>query len=153
MLVHDGVAHLLRVLAHVRKTRLAVCQRVLDAVPHQPIDLVLHVVGQHRLAQRHIVERQRAGCREREHDAEDRRKIFGHFGPVEQQIFVNEAARADVPLPYVTLQTVGPTLQAFGTQEQKDFFLPRILSGDLHFAIGYTEPGAGTHVLVEIPLQ
>jgi alkylation response protein AidB-like acyl-CoA dehydrogenase len=66
------------------------------------------------------------------------------FGPVEQQIFVNEAARADVPLPYVTLQTVGPTLQAFGTQEQKDFFLPRILSGDLHFAIGYTEPEAGT---------
>ncbi|MDT7782694.1 MAG: 3-oxo-4-pregnene-20-carboxyl-CoA dehydrogenase beta subunit [Pseudonocardiales bacterium] len=66
------------------------------------------------------------------------------FGPVEQQIFVNEAARADVPLPYVTLQTVGPTLQAFGTQEQKDFFLPRILSGDLHFAIGYTEPDAGT---------
>jgi alkylation response protein AidB-like acyl-CoA dehydrogenase len=66
------------------------------------------------------------------------------FGPVEQQIFVNEAARADVPLPYVTLQTVGPTLQAFGTQEQKDFFLPRILSGELHFAIGYTEPDAGT---------
>jgi len=66
------------------------------------------------------------------------------FGPVEQQIFVNEAARADVPLPYVTLQTVGPTLQAFGTQEQKDFFLPRILAGDLHFAIGYTEPDAGT---------
>jgi alkylation response protein AidB-like acyl-CoA dehydrogenase len=66
------------------------------------------------------------------------------FGPVEQQIFVNEAARADVPLPYVTLQTVGPTLQAFGTQEQKDFFLPRILKGDIHFAIGYTEPDAGT---------
>ncbi|SES23485.1 hypothetical protein SAMN05216188_12766 [Lentzea xinjiangensis] len=66
------------------------------------------------------------------------------FGPVEQQIFVNEAARADVPLPYVTLQTVGPTLQRFGTQEQKDFFLPRILKGDLHFAIGYTEPDAGT---------
>jgi len=69
----------------------------------------------------------------------------GHgFGPVEQQIFVNEAARADVPLPYVTLQTVGPTLQAFGTTAQKDFFLPRILAGEIHFAIGYTEPEAGT---------
>jgi 3-oxo-4-pregnene-20-carboxyl-CoA dehydrogenase beta subunit len=66
------------------------------------------------------------------------------FGPVEQQIFVNEAARADVPLPYVTLQTVGPTLQAFGTAEQKSFFLPRILAGEVHFAIGYTEPEAGT---------
>ncbi|MGH3881126.1 MAG: acyl-CoA dehydrogenase family protein [Actinophytocola sp.] len=66
------------------------------------------------------------------------------FGPLEQQIFVNEAARADVPLPYVTLQTVGPTLQEFGTDEQKSFFLPRILAGELHFAIGYTEPEAGT---------
>lgn len=66
------------------------------------------------------------------------------LGQVEQQIFVNEAARADVPLPAVTLQTVGPTLQAHGTQRQKDFFLPRILAGEVHFAIGYTEPEAGT---------
>jgi alkylation response protein AidB-like acyl-CoA dehydrogenase len=66
------------------------------------------------------------------------------FGQLEQQIFVNEAARRDVPLPYVTLQTVGPVLQEYGTREQKDFFLPRILSGELHFAIGYTEPEAGT---------
>jgi 3-oxo-4-pregnene-20-carboxyl-CoA dehydrogenase beta subunit len=66
------------------------------------------------------------------------------LGQVEQQIFVNEAARADVPLPYVTLQTVGPTLQAFGTEAQKAFFLPRILAGEIHFAIGYTEPEAGT---------
>ncbi len=66
------------------------------------------------------------------------------FGQVEQQIFVNEAARADIPLPAVTLQTVGPTLQAHGSQEQKDFFLPKILAGEVHFAIGYTEPEAGT---------
>jgi alkylation response protein AidB-like acyl-CoA dehydrogenase len=66
------------------------------------------------------------------------------FGQIEQQIFVNEAALADVPLPAVTLQTVGPTLMANGSAEQKDFFLPRILAGELHFAIGYTEPGAGT---------
>ena len=66
------------------------------------------------------------------------------LGQMEQQIFVNEAARADVPLPGVTLQTVGPALQAHGTSEQKDFFLPRILAGEVHFAIGYTEPEAGT---------
>src|SRR5258708_1885725 len=66
------------------------------------------------------------------------------LGQLEQQIFVNEAALADVPLPAVTLQTVGPTLMAHGSREQKDYFLPRILTGDLHFAIGYTEPGAGT---------
>jgi 3-oxo-4-pregnene-20-carboxyl-CoA dehydrogenase beta subunit len=69
----------------------------------------------------------------------------GHgLGQVEQQIFVTEAALADVPLPGVTLQTVGPTLMEHGSPEQKDFFLPKILAGELHFAIGYTEPGAGT---------
>jgi 3-oxo-4-pregnene-20-carboxyl-CoA dehydrogenase beta subunit len=39
---------------------------------------------------------------------------------------------------------VGPTLQTYGTEEQKAFFLPKILTGDVHFAIGYTEPEAGT---------
>ncbi len=69
----------------------------------------------------------------------------GHgLGQAEQQIFVTEAALADVPLPAVTLQTVGPTLMAHGSQQQKDFFLPKILAGELHFAIGYTEPEAGT---------
>jgi alkylation response protein AidB-like acyl-CoA dehydrogenase len=66
------------------------------------------------------------------------------WGQIEQTIFVNEASRRDIPLPYVTLQTVGPVLQQYGTQEQKDFFLSKILAGDLHFAIGYTEPEAGT---------
>jgi hypothetical protein len=66
------------------------------------------------------------------------------FGGIEQQIFVNEASRADVQLPSVTLQTVGPTLQEFGTDEQKARFLPSILAGEVHFAIGYTEPDAGT---------
>ncbi|MBO0854804.1 MAG: acyl-CoA dehydrogenase family protein, partial [Nocardia sp.] len=65
------------------------------------------------------------------------------FGPVEQQIFYNEASRADVQLPLVTLLTVGPTLQQFGTDEQKRKFLTGILSGDIHFAIGYSEPEAG----------
>ena len=66
------------------------------------------------------------------------------FGQLEQQIFASEALRADIPLPLVTLHTVGPTLFEHGTKEQKDFFLPRILAGEVHFAIGYTEPEAGT---------
>ena len=49
-----------------------------------------------------------------------------------------------MPLPAVTLQTVGPTLQVYGTEEQKKKFLPAILAGEVHFAIGYTEPEAGT---------
>ena len=52
--------------------------------------------------------------------------------------------RADVHLPAVTLQTVGPTLQRFGTDAQKERFLGPILAGDVHFAIGYSEPDAGT---------
>ncbi|GAA1006431.1 acyl-CoA dehydrogenase [Acrocarpospora pleiomorpha] len=66
------------------------------------------------------------------------------YGPLEQQIFANEIARAEVPYPIITLQTVGPTLMQYGTAEQKEFFLPRILAGECHFAIGYSEPGAGT---------
>lgn len=69
----------------------------------------------------------------------------GHgLGEVEQTVFANEAQRADVHLPAVTLQTVGPTLIRYGTQKQKDLFLQRILEGDVHFAIGYSEPDAGT---------
>ncbi|GII70175.1 acyl-CoA dehydrogenase FadE29 [Sphaerisporangium melleum] len=73
-------------------------------------------------------------------------KEFGGsgYGPLEQQIFANEIARAEVPYPIITVQTVGPTLMQYGTTAQKEFFLPRILAGDCHFAIGYSEPEAGT---------
>ena len=63
---------------------------------------------------------------------------------VEQLIFTDAAAVAGVPIPYLTLNTVGPTIMRFGTDEQKEYFLPRILAGELHFSIGYSEPGAGT---------
>ncbi|QDQ96126.1 acyl-CoA dehydrogenase family protein [Tomitella fengzijianii] len=59
-------------------------------------------------------------------------------------VFYDEVIRAGAPLSLVTLNTVGPALMHHGTREQKDYFLPRILAGDLIFAIGYTEPGAGT---------
>ncbi|GAO07115.1 putative acyl-CoA dehydrogenase [Streptomyces lydicamycinicus] len=65
-------------------------------------------------------------------------------GPDEQFVFFAEAYRAGAPVSMVTLNTVGPTLMKYGTQQQKDYFLPRILSGELVFAIGYTEPEAGT---------
>ena len=63
---------------------------------------------------------------------------------IEQLIFTDVAAVAGVPIPYLTLNTVGPTIMRYGTQQQKDYFLPRILEGDLHFSIGYSEPGSGT---------
>ena len=63
---------------------------------------------------------------------------------LDQLIFTDEAAIAGAPVPFLTINTVGPTIMRFGTDEQKEFFLPKIASGELHFAIGYSEPGAGT---------
>jgi alkylation response protein AidB-like acyl-CoA dehydrogenase len=65
-------------------------------------------------------------------------------GQVEQLIFYDEAWRARAPVPALTINTVARTLMEFGTDEQRDFFLPQILRGECHFAIGYTEPNAGT---------
>jgi alkylation response protein AidB-like acyl-CoA dehydrogenase len=65
-------------------------------------------------------------------------------GYVEELIYLDECRRAQAPIPLVTINTVGPTLMQFGSEEQKDRFLPMILRGEVHFAIGYTEPGSGT---------
>ncbi len=62
----------------------------------------------------------------------------------DQFIFFDEVQRAEAPFPFVTINTVGPTIMRFGTEEQKRAFLPGILSGEINFAIGYTEPEAGT---------
>jgi len=73
-------------------------------------------------------------------------KEYGGQGrPVTDQfIFFDEVQRAGAPFPFVTINTVGPTIMRFGTEEQKAFYLSRILAGELNFAIGYTEPEAGT---------
>jgi alkylation response protein AidB-like acyl-CoA dehydrogenase len=63
---------------------------------------------------------------------------------MDQLIFTDEAAIAGAPVPFLTINSVAPTIMAFGTDEQKKFFLPKIAAGDLHFSIGYSEPGAGT---------
>ncbi len=65
-------------------------------------------------------------------------------GPVDQMIFVEESHWAGVPLPLLTLNSIGPTLMRLGTEEQRSRWLPGILRGQVHFSIGYTEPGAGT---------
>jgi 3-oxocholest-4-en-26-oyl-CoA dehydrogenase alpha subunit len=63
---------------------------------------------------------------------------------IEQFIFFDEVQRAGFPIPLLTLNTVGPTLMKLGTDQQKQLLLPKILAGELHFSIGYTEPQAGT---------
>jgi len=59
-------------------------------------------------------------------------------------VFYDEVIRANAPLSLVTHNTVAPALMKHGTEEQRRYFLPRILTGELIFAIGYTEPNAGT---------
>ena len=73
-------------------------------------------------------------------------KEFGGrgFSAIEQFIFGEEARRVNAPIPLVTLNTVGPTLMHYGTEEQKQTFLPSILDGSVEFAIGYSEPEAGS---------
>jgi alkylation response protein AidB-like acyl-CoA dehydrogenase len=63
---------------------------------------------------------------------------------IEQLIFMDEASLANAPVPFLTTNTVGPTLMHYGTDEQRAAFLPKIVGGELHFSIGYSEPGAGT---------
>jgi alkylation response protein AidB-like acyl-CoA dehydrogenase len=63
---------------------------------------------------------------------------------IEQFVFFDESMRSGAPVPMLSINTVGPTIMAYGSQWQKEFFLPKILAGDLHFCIGYSEPGAGT---------
>jgi alkylation response protein AidB-like acyl-CoA dehydrogenase len=65
-------------------------------------------------------------------------------GTIEQFIFFDESMRCGAPVPMLTINTVAPSLMRFGSDEQKRFFLPRILEGAIHFCIGYTEAGAGT---------
>ncbi|MCB1256885.1 MAG: acyl-CoA dehydrogenase family protein [Microthrixaceae bacterium] len=63
---------------------------------------------------------------------------------IEQFIFFDESMRSGAPVPMLTINTVGPTIMNYGSQEQKDEFLPKILAGHLHFCIGYSENQAGT---------
>jgi 3-oxocholest-4-en-26-oyl-CoA dehydrogenase alpha subunit len=73
------------------------------------------------------------------------REYGGRGGTMlDQLIFTDEAALARVPVPFLTINTVGPTIMRFGTRAQKSLYLPKIAAGEIHFSIGYSEPEAGT---------
>lgn len=73
------------------------------------------------------------------------REYGGQGRPMlDQLVFTDEAAAAGVPIPFLTVNTVGPTIMRYGTEDQKAFYLPKIAAGELHFSIGYSEPEAGT---------
>ena len=65
--------------------------------------------------------------------------------PVQRYIFERESALAGAPaMNAIALRLLGPVLCEFGTNEQKDYFLPRIRSGEDYWAQGYSEPGSGS---------
>jgi acyl-CoA dehydrogenase len=67
------------------------------------------------------------------------------FTAVQRYIFASEMAEAGAPsIPAMGLQMCGPVLMGHGTEEQKAFHLPRILSGEHYWCQGYSEPGAGS---------
>lgn len=67
------------------------------------------------------------------------------MGVMEQFIFNSELAEARVPRPFgIAIGFVGPTLIVHGTEEQKQKHLPEILSGEVIWCQGYSEPGAGS---------
>src|ERR1700726_402279 len=73
-------------------------------------------------------------------------KEYGGRGmtPIEQFVFFDESMRAGAPVPMLTINSVAPTIMRYGSEEQKQFFVDKILKGEIHFAIGYTESDAGT---------
>ena len=64
--------------------------------------------------------------------------------PLAQKIVLEELWLAEAPFPFVTVNTIGPALIRRGSEAQKRQLLPRIAAGELNFAVGYTEPQAGT---------
>ena len=63
----------------------------------------------------------------------------------QRYIFAQECARFDVPgISPMGLKMCGPMLVGYGTEEQKNYYLPRILSGEDIWCQGYSEPGAGS---------
>jgi alkylation response protein AidB-like acyl-CoA dehydrogenase len=64
--------------------------------------------------------------------------------PLYQYIFVEEMEYFGMPYGNLTYTSIAPSIVAFGTDEQKSEWLPGIYRGESCFAIGYSEPNAGT---------
>jgi alkylation response protein AidB-like acyl-CoA dehydrogenase len=79
--------------------------------------------------------------------AQDWPKEYGgaDWSAVQQQIWEDESSAAGAPriIPF-GLKMLAPVLMKFGSEEQKAYYLPRILSGEDWWCQGYSEPGAGS---------
>jgi alkylation response protein AidB-like acyl-CoA dehydrogenase len=68
----------------------------------------------------------------------------GGRSPLYLHAFHHVMGYRGLTIPLVTLETIGRTLMRIGTAAQKQEFLPKILRAEVEFAVGYTEPDAGT---------
>ena len=70
----------------------------------------------------------------------------GGLGIIEQLIFREELVGAEAPIGYhmTAERQVGPTLLLHGTERQREEMIPRILQAEISFALGLSEPGAGS---------
>ena len=74
-------------------------------------------------------------------------KEYGGTGwnATQRYIFARESVAVDAPRVFsMGLRMVGPVIMKFGTPEQKAKYLPRIVTGDITFCQGYSEPGSGS---------
>jgi alkylation response protein AidB-like acyl-CoA dehydrogenase len=73
-------------------------------------------------------------------------KEYGGLGKnaVEQYVFIEEMEAAGAPGMRLSVTSVAPAIMRSGSEEQKRHWLPRILRGEVEFAVAYSEPGAGT---------
>jgi alkylation response protein AidB-like acyl-CoA dehydrogenase len=65
-------------------------------------------------------------------------------GAIDQYIFTEEIQRAGFPYPFLTTESVGPTIARFGNDAMKADIIPKIVGGKVNICIGYSEPGSGT---------
>ena len=67
------------------------------------------------------------------------------WSPTQKYIFGEECAKAGTPgLIPLGLRMLAPVLFRYGTPEQKQYYLPRMLSGEHYWCQGYSEPGSGS---------
>ena len=67
------------------------------------------------------------------------------WSPMQRYIYDSEAGASGAPRLFsMGLRMVGPVIMKFGTDEQKNYYLPRICSGDDTWCQGYSEPGSGS---------
>ena len=63
---------------------------------------------------------------------------------IEQLILLRELTSAGAPPLTLTITSIAPTIMRFGSDENKETWIPKIAAGDVEFALGYSEPDAGS---------